>query len=418
MDASCLVMSNGPPGRVVLSRKVPGLNGRRKTKTRQRLPATRTDRQRLIVIAIRTVSAAPAGRSICFDILSRLQAGDSISRWRERELRFAVQSPRKSWASPRSHGVPRRNVPGCVNISVERVTAGHAGEEGLALAALCCDVPARRAALARERGTYLLHPARSFIFQPADQQTPAGPQDLAVQPGLLSYLPAGSLHGSLSRARHVADLQILNPDHVKTSRQIRAGLLGPVLARVRFAGLEAGDGQLHTDAAIRAALGPRQLTLKMAEPALSHGPELRHGEQFASRQGSRDGYATVDSDNRARTRPWNQLRDCGECDVPAVRAVPGHPVRLRCGDGAGPAEPNPSRLRHPDPADPPGQPLDLPRPERHDPESLIPTRLAPRRFAVSARRRSTPSPERSPAAPAAGPSGCRHAAKRAPRGRR
>jgi hypothetical protein len=73
VDASCLVMSNGPPGRVVLGRKVPGLNGRRKTKTRQHLRTTRTDRQRPIVVAIRTVSAAPAGRSTPSTVHSRLK---------------------------------------------------------------------------------------------------------------------------------------------------------------------------------------------------------------------------------------------------------------------------------------------------------------------------------------------------------
>ena len=73
MDASCLVMSSGPPGRVVLGRKVPGLNGRRKTKTRQRLRTTCTDRQRSIVALITTVSAAPAARNMPSSVGSRLK---------------------------------------------------------------------------------------------------------------------------------------------------------------------------------------------------------------------------------------------------------------------------------------------------------------------------------------------------------
>jgi len=299
-------------------------------------------------------------------------------------LRFAVQPPWKTRASPRSHGVPRRDVPGRVHISVERVTAGHTGEEGLALAALRCDVPARRASLARKRGIDLLHPARGLIFQSTNQQTPAGPQDRAVQPGLLSDLPAGSLGGSPSRTRHIADFQILNPDHVETSCQIRAGLLGPVLARVRFACFQSGDGQLHADAAARAAFGPRQPTLKTAEPALACGPKPRRSEQFARRQGSRDSYTTVDADDHACARTWDRLRNCSERDVPAARPVPGHSVRLRRGDGAGPAKPNPSRLRYPDLAGLPAEPLDLPRPERHDSESLIAPCLAPRRLTVGA----------------------------------
>jgi hypothetical protein len=299
-------------------------------------------------------------------------------------LRFAVQPPWKPRASPRSHGVPRRNVPGCVHISVERVTAGHAGEESLALAALRCDVPARRAALTRKRGLNPLHPTRSFIFQSANQQTPAGPQDLAVQAGLLSDLPAWSLGGSLSRTRHVADFQILNPDYVETSCQIRAGLLGPVLARVRFACFQSGDGQLHADAVARAAFGPRQLTLKTTESALARGPKPRRSEQFSRRQDSRNSYTTVDANDRAHARLRNRLRNYSECDVPAARPVPSHTVRLRRGNGARPAEPYPSRLRDPDLARLPAQPLDLPQPECYDTEPLIAARLAPRRLAVGA----------------------------------
>ena len=229
-------------------------------------------------------------------------------------MRFAVQPPWKPWASPRSHGLPRRDVPGCVHISVEHVTAGHAGEESLALAALRCDVPARRAALTRKRSLNPLHPARSFIFQSADQQTPAGPQNLAVQAGLLGDLPAWSLGGSLSRTRHIADFQILNPDYVETSCQIRAGLLGPVLARVRFACFQSGDGQLHADAAARAAFGPRQLTLKTAEPALARGPKPRRSEQFSRRQDSRDSYTTS-------WPPPGLLLDCQVPHEPGLGAV-------------------------------------------------------------------------------------------------
>jgi hypothetical protein len=73
VDASCLVMSSGPPGRVVLGRKLSGLNGRWKTNTSQRLRTARTDRQRPIAVATRTVSAAPAGRSMPGTVRSRLK---------------------------------------------------------------------------------------------------------------------------------------------------------------------------------------------------------------------------------------------------------------------------------------------------------------------------------------------------------
>ena len=39
-------------------------------------------------------------------------------------MRFAVHGPGNPVASPRSHGVPRRDIPGRVHISIAGVTAG------------------------------------------------------------------------------------------------------------------------------------------------------------------------------------------------------------------------------------------------------------------------------------------------------
>jgi hypothetical protein len=59
-------------------------------------------------------------------------------------LRFAVRRPGIPEASPRSNGVPRRDVPGRVHISVAGKTAGRAHEARLTLARLRVYVPARR----------------------------------------------------------------------------------------------------------------------------------------------------------------------------------------------------------------------------------------------------------------------------------
>jgi hypothetical protein len=227
-------------------------------------------------------------------------------------LRFAVHSPWRPRASPRSHGVPRRDVPGRVHVSVTCETT-RAGEESLALAALRCNAPARRASLASERGIDLLHPTRGLVLQSPNQQTlfDAGPS-------------------------------------------------------------------------ARATLGTRQLPLKVMEPALPCRAKLRHGQQLSRRQGGRDSYTTVDADNPASVRPWNRLRDRGERDMPAARAVLSHSVRLRCNNVPGPAEPYPSRLRYPDLARLPAQSPDLLRPECNDPKSLIAARFAPRRLTVGA----------------------------------
>jgi hypothetical protein len=67
--------------------------------------------------------------------------------------------------------------------------------------------------------------------------------------------------------------------------------------------------------------------------------------------------------------------------MPAARPVPGHPVGLRARwHGAGPAEPHPPGLGHPDLPHVAGHAPHVPLPAAaHDPESLIPAGLAPRR---------------------------------------
>jgi hypothetical protein len=98
-------------------------------------------------------SSPPSGRG--FQLLRR----------QEQQLRFAVHRPGSPVVSPRSHRMPCGDVPGRVHIRVAGEGAGDAGEESLALAALRCDVPVRRATLASERGTDLLHPAGCLVLQ-------------------------------------------------------------------------------------------------------------------------------------------------------------------------------------------------------------------------------------------------------------
>ena len=158
-------------------------------------------------------------------------------------MRFAVRRPGSPEASPRSHGVPRRDVPGRVHVSVAGVAAGHAAKQGLALAAARCDVPARRAALARVRGTYFLDPAGCLVLQAADQQAPSGSQDAPVQPGLGPDIAARFGQGASRGPGHVLDLKILDANHVEAPGDVGAGLLGAVLAPVDLAGLQPGDGR-------------------------------------------------------------------------------------------------------------------------------------------------------------------------------
>jgi hypothetical protein len=125
------------------------------------------------------------------DILHRLEGGgfQLLRRW-EQQLRFAVHGPGYPVASPRSHGVPRRDVDGRVHISVAGVSAGGAPEARLALTRASVHLPARRAPLARERGSDLLHPAGRLVLQAVHQQAPPRPQDAPVEPGLLADITA------------------------------------------------------------------------------------------------------------------------------------------------------------------------------------------------------------------------------------
>jgi hypothetical protein len=66
--------------------------------------------------------------------IPRLKAGGfQLLHRLEQQARFAVHRPGNPVASPRSHGVPRRDVDGRVHVSVTSETAGSAPEHGLAL---------------------------------------------------------------------------------------------------------------------------------------------------------------------------------------------------------------------------------------------------------------------------------------------
>src|SRR6266480_1715478 len=146
--------------------------------------------------------ATPRAGVDLLDILPRPEAGGfQLLRRLEQELRFAVHRPGNPVASPRSHGVPRRDVPGRVHIRVAGEIAGRAHEARLALARLRIHVPTCATALRSERGVDLLNPAGRLILQSAHQQAPARPHDLSVEPGLLPYVPAGCPGGSPGRAR-------------------------------------------------------------------------------------------------------------------------------------------------------------------------------------------------------------------------
>jgi hypothetical protein len=167
-------------------------------------------------------------------------------------LRFAVHGPGNPVASPRSHGVPRRNVLSGIRISVAGVSAGGTPEDGLALARLPIHLPARRTALAGVMRPDPFHPAAGFLLQTAHQQPPTRSQNLAVEPSLLTDVAAWISPRASGRSSHIPNLEVFDPDQVEPACDICAGLLRPVFLPVCLASAHPSDGQLHPRAAVGA----------------------------------------------------------------------------------------------------------------------------------------------------------------------
>ncbi len=199
-----------------------------------------------------------------------LQTGDLASSGRQRGsgfqlsgeeavlLRFAVRRPGSPVASPRSHGVPRRDVDGRIHVSIAGEAAGRAPEVRLTLARLRSYMPARAATLRGEARADLLDTPCRLVLQPGDQAAPATCHDVPVEARLLANIAAWPLDSASRRACHVADLEIFDTDHVETPRQVRAHLLHPVLAPVNLTGSQPRDRHVDPLATAGAALGTSQ----------------------------------------------------------------------------------------------------------------------------------------------------------------
>ena len=295
-------------------------------------------------------------------------------------MRFAVHRPDRSIASPRSHGVSRRDVPGCVHVSVAGETTGRAYEARLALTRPRVHVPARRATLAREVRLDLFDPSAGLVFQPTHQQSPARPQDLSIEPGLSTDTLTRIPDCPPSRARHAADLQVLDTDHIEPACQVRAGLLSPVFAPVGFAGLQPRDGEPYPLAAVRPAAGASELPLQAQHKLALRRGQAGHVEQLPGGQGRRHRHTPVDPDDLAIFRRGNRLRNYGECDMPAPSPVHCHPVGLHARwRRARPTESHPSGLGHPDFAGFAAKPSNVLRFHGDNSEPLVPPNFPPRR---------------------------------------
>ena len=297
-------------------------------------------------------------------------------------MRFAVHGPGCPVASPRSHGVPRRDVPGRVHVSIAGESAGSTTENGLALARASVHLPARRAALTRVLRLDFLHPAGCLLFQAAHQQSPPGLKDAPVQPGLGADIATWVLRRSSGRPGHVPDLQVFHSDHVEPAREVGAGLFGPVLPSVGFSGAQPGDRVPELCAPVRAALRAGELALQAPQPLALPRGQNGHVQQFPSGQGRGHRNTPVYAHDPSITRCRDRIGNGCESEMPAPCSVEGHSVRPRGRRHiSGPPEPYPPDLRHPDLADLTGHPAHIPMPAAspHSPKTLIAPCFAPSR---------------------------------------
>ena len=301
-------------------------------------------------------------------------------------MRFTVHRPPIGEVSPCSHRPSGGDVACSVHVGVAPWRcAGFALEHRLALAVPGSDMPTHRASLRRIRGRNLLDPTTSLVLQPRGEKPPTAAADGPVQPTLLSNPHTGPLDSSPRRADHRGHVECFDPDRVEPARNVRGGLLGPVLAPISLTRLQSCDGQFRTAAPAGATRGPGEPPLQHSQPLRFPASQAGGVKQLTGRQRRRHRYTAVDTDHAAVARTGDRVGDVGECNVPATGPIPSDPVGLDAG-GYRPrrAEPYPAHLGHPYPTETAVQPLNVMRFDSDLPESLVYTGFAPRRASVRA----------------------------------
>lgn len=198
-------------------------------------------------------------------------------------MRFALRRP-ASWASTRSHGVPRRDVLRRVQVSVVDVAAGDAQEVRLALAVLPGDMPTARTLLTGVTRVDLLDAPRRLVLETLDELAPSTRMDLTVQ------APVGT--------HHRGNAQILDADRVVTLSNVGGDLLNPIPAPIGLSGVRTGSPELRLRATVRSVPASCEVSLRSsASVAPSRNAE---GLALGCRDG--DGHAATMS-----TRPCCQI---------------------------------------------------------------------------------------------------------------
>ena len=188
--------------------------------------------------------------------------------------------------------------------SVTVETAGSAPEHGLALTRAPVHPPARRAPLARQRGSDLLHPARGLALQPRTSSPHPDPRIPRFSPAFCPDVAARVLPRALRRPGHVADLQVLDPDHVEPPRDAGAVFSAQSLRR---------SLSRARSRAIACLTRPRRFELRLRGPAYAAAAATWSAPARSGR-------------GRAASRRWTGPRrplPPGQCPLPGR-----YPVRV------------------------------------------------------------------------------------------
>jgi hypothetical protein len=300
-------------------------------------------------------------------------------------LRFAVHRLGDPEASPRSHHMPCGDVLGRIHVGIAGVSARSAPEVGLALARPRVHVPARRAALARERRIDLLDTTGGFLLQPTDEQPPSRGENRLVEPGFLRDIPARHGDTPPRRTSHIFNVQVFNTDCVEAASEMGADFLDPVLSPISFRRPQSADSKFHTSAAVRVAPGARQLPLKAPESSLLGVAGPRHGQHLARGKRRAHSHATVHADSLAIAWHRHLGRNRTEGDMPSSRTIQCNPVRFRgFRYSTRPSETHPANLGYQHRANLSAESAHMRRLQGDHPESLITADLAPAGPAVCA----------------------------------